>query len=67
MLNFYFVIQDVLFIFILAYGLFYSTSLRPLQLIVFESLKQYDSTVHSCLLLCTSFRVSSFLMLIWME
>jgi len=48
LLNFYFVIQYVLFIFILVYVLFHSTSRRPLQLIVFESLQQHKETVHSC-------------------
>jgi hypothetical protein len=62
LLNFYFVIQHVLFIFILVYVLFHSTSLRPLQLIVFESLKQHDITVHSCLRLCAYFKVQSFIM-----
>jgi hypothetical protein len=65
LLNFYFVIQYVLFIFILVYVWFHSTSLRPLPLIVFESLKQHDETVHSCLRLCASFRVLNFPMPIW--
>jgi len=64
LLNFYFVIQYVLFISILAYVLFHSTSQRPLQLIVFEFLKQHDETVLSCLRLCASFRVPNFPILI---
>ena len=67
LLNLYFVIQYVLFIFILVYVLFHSTSLRPLQLIVFESLKHHDETVHSCLRLCASFRIPSILMPIGTE
>jgi len=52
LLNLYFVIQYVLFIFILVYVLFPSTSLRPLQLIVFESLKQHDETSQLLTALC---------------
>jgi hypothetical protein len=59
LLNFYFVIQHVLFIFILVCDLFHSTSL---QLIAFESLKQHHITVHGCSRPCASFRVPSFLM-----